>query len=337
MKKLSLLAVAALLPVTAWAGATASNYDKNAPRDKGDNYYNAQSAIDGKIETAWVLPGESAQLGESLTIDVPKGTVDKIGLVVGWAENPERFTDHPRVKKVMVEGLCCMGDEKVKSTGTAHAVFEGIDLEGEGKDELVEKQRELVKGAKGSAYDLMQVIDIDDIEVGNEYFGGKLKISIVELYSGVDFPNLGVSEVLVYMKEFPDPIGADLGEATGEGAINLIDGDKKSVWTSPIEGASFGFASDAWGLSSFTIQHGPKDHARVKTLRVSAAGRSFTQTIPDKSGEHRVQIPGVLGYNGVTSFEADEIKVEVLEVYPGSKEMVAISEVEFYASLASEF
>lgn len=323
MKKL-VLVVAALVPAVAFAGAAASKYNTNAPRDKGENYYNAQSAIDGKLETAWVLPGDSVNMGEWIMLDVPKGTVDKLGLVIGWAEDGERFTDHHRVKKVMIEGLCCMGDDKMQSTGTAHAEF---------KDQTADD----VAAAKGNPYALMQIVDIEDIKVGNDYFGGKLKISIVETHAGVDFPNAGISEVMVYMKEFPDPVPAVIKSSTGEGGEKLNDGDKKTFWTSPVKGASFGFSSDSFGLSSFTIEHGPKDHARIKKVKVSAGERVMVQDVADKPGPQRVQIPGMLGYNGITPFEADEIKVEVLEVYPGSKDLVAVSEVTFGASLASEF
>ena len=165
--------IAVLLPTAAFAGATASAFKKDSRT--AANHWNANAAIDGNLETAWMVPGESANRGEWIMIDVPKGTVDKIGIFPGFGKNDESFSDYGRVKSMKVDVLCCADSPQMTTTATAH--FE------------IEDKAEY------------QVIDIDDLAVGNELFGGKVKIWIVDLYDGVDFPNVAISEIQVILTE----------------------------------------------------------------------------------------------------------------------------------------
>ena len=65
--------LALLVAQPAFAGAKASAFQPESK--KGANYWNAGSAIDGKTESAWSVPGESPNRGEWLLVDVPKGEV----------------------------------------------------------------------------------------------------------------------------------------------------------------------------------------------------------------------------------------------------------------------
>lgn len=296
MKKLPLLAL--LIPVVAFAGASASAF-KTDSREAA-NAYNANSAIDGKVETAWMVPGESANRGEWIMIDVPKGTVDKIRIFPGWGKSDETFTDHPRVKKLKIDVLCCADSEQMTTTGTVH-----IDVEDKAE---------------------LQEIDFEDLTVGLDgIFGGKVKIWIVDIYEGVDYPNVAISELTVVMKEFDAVAGfsEDSGADGAHSIMDTIDDSTKTFWTSPTQGASFTFSADGYGLSSFDIQHGPAGYAKVKKIQVTANDVVNVVDVTDKPGWHKIEIPGPYGYTGSAW---GEIEVEILEVHPGSKPEVAISE-----------
>ncbi|MCB9760159.1 MAG: hypothetical protein H6739_10025 [Alphaproteobacteria bacterium] len=298
MRKPAVLIAALMLPAVALAGASASNFKKD--NKAGGNLWNAQSAIDGKLETAWMVPGDSVNLGEWIMIDVPKGTVDKIAIVPGWAQSAETYSDHPRIKKLMVEVLCCADSEQMKSTATTHAVIE--DKPG------------------------WQIIDIDDLEVGNDNFGGKLKLSVVEIYEGVDFPNLGISEIVIHMQEFDavPNLSDPSDEADGHMLPDMQDGDKKTFWAAKAEGAGFTVEGNGYGLSTLTLEHGPKDYAHAKKVRLTVSGRTAEIEVPNKPGPQALTVPPIVGYTGSAT---DAIRVEVLEVYPGSKPEVAIAEL----------
>lgn len=295
--------LAVLLPAVALAGATASAYKKETRL--GANYWNAQSAVDGKLETAWMVPGESANLGEWIQVDVPRGTVDKLAIVPGWARDDETWTDHPRIKKARLDVYCCADSDAMSIQGTAEITFE--DKPG------------------------WQTVDFADLAVGNELFGGRLRLTVMEVYPGADFPNLGVSELIVHLKEFD--AAATLGEVSGEASDHLgmdaLDANPKTFWAAPAQGARLTFTAPGYGVSSVLITHGPKDYARARKVKVVANGRENVAELPDKPGAHPVQVPSVVGYTGSAW---GDISVEILEVYPGTKPEVAIAELQVKAT-----
>ncbi|HJN72777.1 MAG TPA: discoidin domain-containing protein [Myxococcota bacterium] len=300
MKKRIALAVAALLvPSIAFAGATASSFKKETK--KGTNFWAANAAIDGKLETAWMVPGESPNRGEWIMLDVPKGDIDKIGIFPGFGKSDETYTDHPRVKRLQVEVLCCAGDPSMELAGTTH-----LDVEDKAE---------------------FQVIDIDDLQIGNDLFGGAVKISVVDIYEGVDFPNLAVSEVLVYMKEF-DAAAAILSTSTeseGHSAMDMIDDNARTFFATPSAGATFTFNADGFGLSSLDLTPAP-GYDRPKKVKVIVDGtRERDYELPDNGkGDIHIEIPATYGYTGTASF--DGVEVRILEVY-GDKGELGIAEL----------
>ncbi|HMV69520.1 MAG TPA: hypothetical protein PKA64_21940, partial [Myxococcota bacterium] len=76
--------------------------------------------IDGKTETAWMLPGESAMRGEWIEIDVPRGDIDKIAVFPGWGKNEESFTDYGRPKTLRVDIFSTNDDNVTAQVGTAN-------------------------------------------------------------------------------------------------------------------------------------------------------------------------------------------------------------------------
>lgn len=303
---LSLRAVALfLVPSVALAGATASSF--RPEHRKGANLYNAQSAVDGDVNTCWMVPGESPNRGEWILLDIPKGTIDKIGMNVGWSKDKESYDDYARIKKVKIE-VYNFDDEQQPIPGPT------------GFAEFADK------------YDF-QVVDINpDLDIGRELFGGKVKISVVDIYEGRDFPNLAVSEVLLYLKEFETEIKAVSGspENAGHGIDMLQDANVKTFWTGPATGASFTFSSSGFGVASFAITNGPKDFSRAKSVKVTANNRSVTQDLADVTTPQSIQVPSLNGYTGGAF---GDIQVEILATYPGTKDpSVAIAELKAMAS-----
>lgn len=284
------LLAALLLAPSAYAGATASHFK---PENKlGSNFWNAPSAVDGKMDTCWMLQGESPNRGEWIQLDVPKGEVDKIGIMIGWAKDADTFKDYARVKEVKIEGFTIGDGQALVPTRSANVSFE-------------DKQE-------------WQVVDIDNIPIGQDMFGGKVKISVVDIYDGRDFPNLAVSEVLLYLKEFDatPTVTAANGTVAGHAEESLIDQNPKSFWAATAGEASFTLEASGFGLASVGLTAGPKDYARPKKIEITASGRSKTYDVPDTAGPQWFQIPALTGYTGSAW---GEVEVKILETWPGAK------------------
>ncbi len=286
-----------VIPMDAQAGATASAFKPEHRR--GANYYNAQSAIDGDVKTVWQVPGDSPNLGEWIMIDVPKATVERIGVHVGWAESDERFNDYPRLKEVRIEGFTMGDTRELEPAGTTTAVFE------DKKD--------------------WQVVEIDKLTVGSEFSGGKIKISVVGLFDGEDYPNLAVSEVLLYLEEYETPVAllSASDEVDGKVRESMSDENAKSYFLTNTEGATFQVESESHGVSSIGIQAGPSDKGRPKTIKVTANNRSATYEVENTSKMQWFHVPTITGYSGGAFGEID---VHVLETH-GGKATVSIAEI----------
>ncbi len=300
------LAFAGLFSSSAIAGATASSFKKETRQ--GANYYNAQSALDGKMDTCWMLPGETKNVGEYIIIDVPRLDVDKIGMVVGFAKSEETFKDYPRVKTVTVEAMAFNDANELVPAGTpTDAAFE--DKMG------------------------LQVIDISNIKAETE-FGGKVKITIKEIFDeGADYPNLGISEVVVILSEFEakGQVSEISSEAEGPRA-NLIDKNPKTLWVAPADGAMVTMTAKGLMMSSLRMTPGPKTHARPKKVSVTTDNRTLEFELEDTAGPHTLYVPPLVGYTGTWN----PVEVKVLEVYPGQKfaDKLAIADLTAWASSA---
>jgi hypothetical protein len=290
----------------AYAGAVVSAFKKETK--KGANYYAAQSAIDGDPSTCWMVPGESENKGEHITIDIPKSTIDKVGMIIGWSRDEETFTDYVRVKKIRMEVLSYGATNELTVVAQTDVEFAGT-----------------------SDY---QFIDIDDIEVGQDFQGGKVRITITDVYEGRDYPNFGISEVAMVLKEFDAP--AKISDVSGETQDNvsgyLTDGNPGTFWSAEAEGAYFSVSSFDFSISSLGIELPKgKEFARPKTIKVSIQGVAVDIDLEDKAGVQWVQVPPVMGYTG-GGF--GDIIVTVIDTYAGTThaDQVAISGVEAKAT-----
>jgi len=215
----ALYAVLVLSP--AYAGAKASAFEKHP---KQANQYNAGSAIDGKPETCWSVPSESPNRGESISLEIPKGEVEKIGIIAGWDKDETSFKDYPRVKQLRVDIYTLDNDQAEKLVGS-----ETLD----------------VADVRG-----LQVLPLKaKAKVGDDsFFGGKVKLSVVDIYPGDDFPNLRVSEVAVYMGEMDAKPAITVLDAAA-----LTDGNAKTLWAGAA-GTAFEVTPNGWAVSSIGFQ-----------------------------------------------------------------------------------
>lgn len=300
-----LLAMAGLFlsSSVALAGAEASNFKKENRR--GANFWAGPNTVDGKMDTAWMVPGDSDNVGESITIDVPKLAIDKIGICNGFCKDEGSFGDYSRVKKVRVEV----------------EAWDGADLK-----PLPDSREVEFEDTFG-----MQVVDIEDLAGGSGQ-GGKVKLTVLEVYEGTDYTSFAVSELLLYLNEFDVPAKVT-GTSNDDEMVGLemLDDNTKTAWKAPSEGARFTFAAEGFSLSSVSIQSADKAYDRPKKVELSVSGRTHVQELADTTDPQWITIPAMVGYTG-SAWGAIELKV--LETYPGSRSAgtLAISELKVKAS-----
>jgi len=285
----------------ALAGATASDFRPESKR--GANFWNAQSAIDGKPETAWMVPGNSKNSGEYILIEVPKATVDKIGMTVGFALSDETFQDYARVKSVKIEAL------------QQNAALEMVPIPG-----FQEVSFEDLSG--------YQIVDIEDIEITGEF--GHIKVTVTDVYPGRDYPNFAISEMLLYMGEMDAApvISGVSSESGGHISMDMVDDNTRTFWAGDIDGAEITFGASGYTLSRVGIRPGPSSYARPKKVEITAVGRTHVQELPNTNTLHWIDIPAVYGYTGSAW---GDVQLKILEVYPSTNPQVAISELDLKA------
>jgi len=297
-----------LVPMTAFGGFRVSTVKKDAKR--GDSFYGAPSAIDNSPDTAWIVDPEAENVGQWIEIDLPIGQVDKVAVMIGWESSDKAFKDHSRIKTARVD-LYTQADAEDTGTHVAEHPLSFEDKRG------------------------WQVIDIPDTAVGSDYFGGKLRLTVTEVYEGLDYPYLAVSEVLVHLKEIEAATTFREEPATSQGEhlpIAMLDRDKRSYWASESaeSPASFRVEADGFGLSGIGIHPGPATHARPKVVELSTGDAAKTVTLENSGEMQWFALPSLIGYTGSTW---GAVEVKVVETYPGSKASgVAISEVQLKAT-----
>ena len=230
------LTLAGLLavPLTATAGFEASSELRDGRR--GSGFWGPGAALDSKNESCWMVDPEKGNEGSWIYLDVPSSEVDKIGIINGWAKSEADFKDYARVKTVTVE-VFDLGDGNPISKLTHKA--------------------ELKDGEMGCQY-----IDLPDTKVGGELLGGRVKITINEVYPGKDYPNLAVSELRVHLKEFDAEsitlVTPPENTADGKDMWAISDMNDRSVWVGTDNTAKFALTAPGYGLS--TIGFLPASH-----------------------------------------------------------------------------
>ena len=254
----------------AFAGASVSNFKKDSRR--GSNYWNAGSAIDGKLETAWMVSGESENKGEWIIIDGPSGacTLDKIAMVIGYAASEDTFKDYSRVKEIRIDVM---------------EYDNNLDLKPTAKSVTVAFEDKMDN----------QVLDVEDLKIESEN-GGKFKITVTEFYPGKDYSALGISEMMLHLKEFEIAtklVGTSNG-AEGADDMKLFDGSKNTVWLADA-GASIELEGS---MSNIGIIAGSSTYSRPKKVKVSTGGREMIHELPNNASLNWLLVPSVTGYTG---------------------------------------
>ncbi len=302
----SILSVAAILlvPAIAFGGFRVSSFKKETRQ--GANAWNAASALDSDMATCWQLDPEQENAGAWFEVDLPRGEVDKLGMVIGWEKDAESFKDYARIKTVRVEVFGTEEDEAAR----------------------VLEQNLTFEDKPG-----WQTLDLPDTKVGGEMSGGKIRITVTEAYPGQDYPNLAVSEVLIHLKEQDIGSGSikmktpPATSAAGKDAGLMTDGDAKTFWAAAAAGeALFEVRAEGFGTSSIGIVPGPAAYARPKTVEITANEITVKRELPDKAGETQwILLPAVVGYTGSAW---GPVKVRVVDTYPGKTDQaVAITDV----------
>jgi hypothetical protein len=290
----------------AFAGASVSNFKKDSRR--GNNYWNAGSAIDSKPETAWMVSGESENKGEWILIDGPSGvcSLDKIAMVNGYAKSEDTYTDYSRVKEVRIDVL---------------EYDSNLDLKPTSKSRTVSFEDKIDN----------QVIDIEDLKIESEN-GGKFRITVTDFFPGKDYSALGVSEVMLHLGQFEIStkiVGVEKG-SEGSDEIKLFDGSTKSFWLAD-EGAKIELEGT---ISRLGIVAGPSTYARPKKVKVSTGGREIVHELLNTSKEQWLLVPSVTGYTGSNW---DNVTIEIMDVYPGKKPNIGIAEIKARATTFDGF
>lgn len=297
-----------LVPVLAQAGFEASSHRKDGKR--GDNYWNATSALDGKLESCWMINAEDANEGQWIQLDVPSSTVDKLSLVVGWAATEADFKDYSRLKKARVE------------------IFDFP----EGDVAKVVASQEITLEDKAT----WQTIDLPDTKVGGPIRGGRVRLTVLETYPGTDFANLALSELRVLLKEFPVEamILKEVPPAVS-GEDKLDDNNPKTVFVADpgVANPEFLLSGAGYGLSSVQVVPGAKGTRRIKTVEVLANGLTLQHTLEDKWEPQHIPLPAMIGYTGSTF---GDVRIKVVDTYEGTGG-IALGELRLMAATIEDF
>lgn len=308
----TLIAVGCLVPAVALGGYQASSFKKESKL--GSNYWNVASALDGNLETCWMADPEKENRGQWLELDVPVGHVDKLALVAGWDKSEEAYFDYVRMKKVKVE------------------IFNPDNDNAKVLEQILE-----LEDKRG-----WQTMDLNDTKVGGEFSGGRVRVTILDVFEGKDYPMLAVSEILVHMKEFPvvnpQVEGAPSSEEDGHEANYLVDENTRTYWAASDteDPQSVTFSVGNYGVSSVGIQAGPKPYARPKTVDIAVDGGSKKVTMKDTGDMQWFLVPALVGYTGSAW---GTVKLSVIDTYPATAEGkgVSLDEVQFRATNLEAF
>ncbi len=262
------------IPLVADAGFHASSVRKDS---RNPTTWDAGSALDGKLETAWMVDAEDDSVGQYIQVDVPASTVDKLAIVVGYDKDEESFVRYPRLKAAKVEIF--QNDTKL-----GESVITAEDKRG------------------------FQTLDLPDTKVAGA--GGSVKVTVTEVYPGRDFTNLALSDLRVHLLEFPAGTLKVVDPATGLEA--LTDSNPKTVYNHPSADLAFTLTAAGYGLASIGLQAGPT--SRPKSVQVTANDNTQTLTLADNADMQWFLLPVLVGYTGSSW---GKVAVKVVDTYGG--------------------
>lgn len=307
MKKITVL-LGLALPLVAHAGFAVSNHRKTS---SGGATWAVGAALDNNLATAWMIDPEAGNVGQWIEIDTPLAEIDRLLVVPGYDETEEKFFDFARIKAAKVE------------------IFEN----GVGDAKKIAETTVTFKDERG-----WQTVDLPDTKITGDALGGKVRLTVTEVYPGKDYPSLAVSEFTVGLKEFPATNtkvkAAPAQSDDAHGPELLLDGKGTTFWSTG-GAASFSLEAPRFGIAALQITNGPKTHARPKKIEVGAGENVYTFDLADTADAQRVAIPALVGYTGSVW---GEIRINVKETYPGSSSAsTAIGEIKLLATSLDDF
>jgi hypothetical protein len=317
MRSLPLLLAACLFAAPALAGFTVSSY-KAESRKSGDSRFGASAALDGDATTAWMVDPTLANEGQWIELEVPKGKVDKLSLIVGWAQDEKTWVDHARVAEARIEVFDASGDRKL--------VHEQVST-------FLDQQAR-------------QVIELPEVEVGDEYSGGVVRLTVLKVHPGRDHAHLALGEMLVHMVEFDAQAisltGAAPASAAGHDPAAMLDGSDKTFWAAaaPLgeDPTSFQLSGGRYSVSSVGLMPGPKTSPRPKKIQVTQSGITLTYDVADTPGKLQwFELPAVVGYTGSGVGAVTVTITEVHDAGAAAGSGVAIAEVKMRATMLEAF
>ncbi len=299
-----------LVPGLALAGATASSELKDSWGESGKQSANA--AVDGDLGTGWVEGNEGDGVGEWIELDLPRGTLVSFTVNHGMGPDDAQFQRYARPQQVDID------------------IFSLDDMQ---TPQQVKQITHTFPDTYGP-----QTIEAGDLQVGGELWGGKAKITIRSIYPGTDFDTLvAISEIRATFKELeednlPRTQIIEISSNPGEQG-KLVDESSRSAWVAE-GGAEEWITIEAvdWSISSVGIFPGHagswSTYARPKTVEVRVNMDTFTVTLEDKKEMQWFELPISGGYNGSCY---GEVRLQVVDTYPGSNSQVAITELDLRA------
>lgn len=279
---------------------------------KPQSLYAASNLIDGNPSTIWREGKEGSGIGESFTFDLPRSDVKKVVIFPGDGSDEKKFKKFSHLKTVKVEFLSSDGTSDMKVVKEITHTF---------KDEF--KAQEIPVGL---------------VKIGNELFGGQLRVTIIDVYAGIDLQDTVVGEVYAILDEYPAQTAIKDAIETQKGSDKeyLIDSDEKTVWVSgkPDLGQKINISSPDFGLSAITIKNGYNDdkfslYSRPKDITIEIQGKTIKKTLKDIKEAQRIDFDIRNGYNG-TFFAPITITID--SVYAGKNPQISIGEIVLLAT-----
>lgn len=301
-----------LIPALALAGATASSEVKDSWGDSVK--MNANAAVDGDPATGWVEGNENDGVGEWIELDLPRGTLLSFTVIPGMGPDEREFGRYGVPNQVDID------------------IF-SLD------DAQTPQQVTQVTHSFANEYGPV-TIDMGELAIGGDLWGGKARFTIRSVHAApeADFGSLAAfAEIRATFKEDDRPNAAVIeisSNAAQQG--NLVDEKMNTAWVGE-GGAEEWVTIEApdWSISSVGVFPGNASssanwaaYARPKTLEVRVNMDTFTITLEDKKEMQWFELPVSGGYNGSCY---GEVRLQVTDVYPGSRSEVAITELDLRA------
>jgi len=309
---LALVASILFTPVV-HAGVKASSF--MIVSGKPESTYGPANLIDGDPGTVWIEGKEGAGLQESFQLDLPRSEVKKLVLIPGHSADERMFKKYAHLKEVVLTFSTIDNNRNLKEVKSVPFTFEDAFKP--------------------------QEVPVPGVKLGDELFGGQLKVTIKSVFPGVDFQDTAVGDVKVVLDEYPAQL--EVAESApalkGFGAENLIDANPKTAWVAEQStgSSSLSFNAPDYGLVAVVISTGVqkdpakfKEYARPKDITITVDAHVVKHTLKDAPGAQRIDLPVINGYTGALF---GVVKISIDSVYPGTKaQNPALGEVQLLAT-----